>query len=362
MGFIDLVRELRTGNPDHEKAVKTVRFLGWGCLFVALWNIVLPQMVPSTNRGFPFPANYLNFAIVSFSLIGGLFLLSARAIQEMRPWGKRAGQTAIALLFLNTVLLSAMMVPQFFRFPSASKSFDVIFYAFLAIPLAQFGVLAYYGLRYLSRLPIKDESYIHYNPEELSHPVSERIDHPSAKPGVAAAYKDSPSPFGVFGTFILLLTVPLLAIAIAVKYVGPTVLALMPLVFLFILGGPAVFNYAASPFQENRRLVAAFTGGGSVFLFHGSWPFFRLIVYEDALEVRFMFHRFLIPYAEMEDIPKVGFFSTGMLIKSGLPDVPTRIRFSGFGLKKIVQLVNETRSAFLATRTPPGPPSTTRRG
>ncbi len=64
------------------------------------------------------------------------------------------------------------------------------------------------------------------------------------------------------------------------------------------------YNYRASPFQHNRRLRAAFTGGGSIFLFkflfNGSWPFFRLMVYEDALEVRVMFHRFLVPFGKMD--------------------------------------------------------------
>jgi hypothetical protein len=122
----------------------------------------------------------------------------------------------------------------------------------------------------------------------------------------------------------------------------------MPLVFLFIFLVPTLFNYFPSPFRQNRKLVAAFTGGGSIFLFHGSWPFFRLMVYEDALEVRVEFHRFLIPYEKMEDIPgKVGFFSLGMEIRSDLPDVPSSIRFGGFGLKKIVRTVCDARNSFL---------------
>jgi hypothetical protein len=73
------------------------------------------------------------------------------------------------------------------------------------------------------------------------------------------------------------------------------------------------------------------------------------MVYENALEVRVMFHRFLIPYEKMDDIPdKIGFFSTGILIKSDLPDVPSSIRFSGFGMKKIVQIVSEARNSFLS--------------
>ncbi len=46
---------------------------------------------------------------------------------------------------------------------------------------------------------------------------------------------------------------------------------------------------------------------------------------------------------KMEDISdKVGFFNRGMLIKSDLPDVPSGIRFIGFGMKRIMEEVNKT--------------------
>jgi hypothetical protein len=60
-----------------------------------------------------------------------------------------------------------------------------------------------------------------------------------------------------------------------------------------------------------------------------------------------MFHRFLIPYDKMEDFPeKIGFFSRGILIKSNLPEVPSGIRFQGFGMKKIVKVVKESRKKW----------------
>jgi len=69
-----------------------------------------------------------------------------------------------------------------------------------------------------------------------------------------------------------------------------------------------------------------------------------------ALEVRLMFHRFLVPYEKMEDLPeKIGFFTAGLLIRSDLPGVPSRIRFSGFGMKKILQVVNDARADYRPT-------------
>jgi hypothetical protein len=87
MGFIDLIRELRTGEPDLKKAAKTMKFLGWGCLLGGLWNFILPQVVSFKETGFHLPAYFPYFALIAFSIIGGLFLLSARGIQEMEPWG-----------------------------------------------------------------------------------------------------------------------------------------------------------------------------------------------------------------------------------------------------------------------------------
>ena len=82
-------------------------------------------------------------------------------------------------------------------------------------------------------------------------------------------------------------------------------------------------------------------------MFHGTWPFFRLMIYKDGIEIRVMFHRFFIPYNKMDDLPgKIGFFSRGILIKSNLPDVASGIRFQGFGMKKILEVVNENRNNF----------------
>ena len=121
--------------------------------------------------------------------------------------------------------------------------------------------------------------------------------------------------------------------------------------FFIMFFGPIIYNTFPSSFQKERSIVRSFTGGGSISLFHGYWPFFKLMVYHDGLEVRAMFHRYFIPYENMDDIPgKVGFFNRGLLIKSNLPDVPSGIRFSGFGMKKIVAVVNETRNNYLTKK------------
>jgi hypothetical protein len=140
----------------------------------------------------------------------------------------------------------------------------------------------------------------------------------------------------------------MVAFLVIEKYAGPEKLAFgfMP-VFLFIFLGPVAYNFVPSPFQRERSLIASHTSGGSIFLFSGTWPFFRLMIYADGIEVRVMFHRFFIPYDKMDDLPeKLGFFSRGLLIKSNLPGVPSGIRFYSFRMKKLLALVNEQRDKF----------------
>jgi hypothetical protein len=115
--------------------------------------------------------------------------------------------------------------------------------------------------------------------------------------------------------------------------------------FLFIFLTPVFYNFIPSPFERERDRIASYTGGGSMFLFNATWPFFRLLIYGDGVELRVMLHRFFIPYDKLEDLPrKTGFFSRGILIKSDLPGVPSNIRFFGFGMKKILNAINQNRN------------------
>ncbi len=112
---------------------------------------------------------------------------------------------------------------------------------------------------------------------------------------------------------------------------------------------PIIYNYLPSPFQKDREVIVSYTGGGSVNLFSGSWPFFRLFVYEDGLEIRVMLHRFFIPYDKMSDPPeKIGFFNRGILIESDFPGVPSGIRYNGFGMKKVIKTIKQNKTDFTA--------------
>jgi hypothetical protein len=216
-------------------------------------------------------------------------------------------------------------------------------YAVAAVVLVQVGIPAYLGFRYLGKLaaapapgPVTPQS----TPLSASHGSRE------------STYTDSPFPFGIVGTFVPMVLILILGTFTGVALAGPEIMPFIfiPLFFAVFIG-PALFNRRMSPFERSRTLIDSFTGGGSIFLFHGSWPFFRLLVYRDALEVRVMYHRFLIPFDMMEELPEtVGFFSSGIPIRSNLPGVPSCIRFNGFGSNRIAKSLHGAQQACLAGR------------
>ena len=347
MDFFDILKELRKGNPDIQKAGKAMKVLGWICLFGAIWNFAIYYLAPFDESPFNLPPRFPYLALISLLFLGGLFLYSSQAIKEMNPVGKMVGQVAIILL---VALIVGVM---FFMFstdaiPIGEGPFSIIFMIFIAIFIAQFGVPAFYGVRYLGRLPTQESKfeYSRFKQESVVKKMDETKIHDDLSS--QTKYKESLFPFGILGAFALLIAIPLISFFTIEKFGDPkqTAFMFMP-TFLFIFLAPVAYNFLPSSFQKQRNPIESFTGGGSIFLFSGTWPFFRLIVYKDGLEIRVMFHRFFIPYDKMEDFPeKIGFFSRGILIKSNLPSVPSGIRFQGFGMKRVLEIVTQNRTIF----------------
>ena len=347
LSFFDFIRELRKGEPDPKKAAKAVKILGWICVCAGLWNYLMYHIAPFDETPLKLPAINLHLALIIGTSAGALFLFSARGIREGAQWGKRLGQLAV---ILSVVLLVGAM---FVLFPRDAiprgGGLSLIFAIVIVLFVTQLFAAGYFGIRYLGRLPVKDDIYSdpRCEPEYLSK--MRKYEVSIGSPTRHEKYKDSPSPLGILGTFALLIAVPLITLLIIEKYAGPEKFALvfMP-TFLLMFLSPVVYNLLPSPFERKRSLIASYTGGGSIYLFSGTWPFFRLMIYKDGIEIRVMFHRFLIPYDKMADLPpKIGFFSMSLLIKSDLPDVPSNIRYSGFGMKKILEVVKENRKKYM---------------
>ena len=349
MDFFDIVKELRSEAPDVDKAARALKILGWICVAGAVWNFCFYFLAPLDEIPFHLPPGYPYLALMSLLFIGALFFYAAKAVKVMAPAGKRSGQLAIVLLIGICAGLFYFVVSND-DFPFFKDAFYLIPIVFLVIFSAQFGLPAYYGVRYLQRLPVKQSRFgeERFVPESITRTLDEKKGRSDTASKPKTEYKDALLPFGVFGTFALLIAVPLSLLFVAEKFwdVEKAGVLFMPAILL-VLFGPVAYNYLPSKFEKQRRVVASYTGGGSIFMFNGSWPFFRLMVYDDGLEIRTTLHRFFIPYDQMDDFPeKIGFFSRGLLIRSNLPGVPSGIRYQGFGMKKIVQVVAERRNNF----------------
>ncbi|MBE0618618.1 MAG: hypothetical protein IH608_11945 [Proteobacteria bacterium] len=347
MSFLDLVGELRRAAPSPRKAAQAMKGLGRGCLAVGVWNAGFLHLVPLEEFPLRLPVWFLWGALLSLTLVGISFLLAARGIREMRPWGRTLGQFGIVTLlglFVGCagVVLATAIGPFLRGIPAVFLAVAVVLFA------AQLAVPAFFGIRYLGRLPVSGPrgAEDRFGPKGTAASLQAREQCGPAPTG--EVYEDALLPFGIVGTFALLLGGPLVLGFAVAGGAGPdwlpwSVVAVLLLVFLL----STAYNFVSSPYQEGRRVVATFTGGGSVFLFNGSWPFFRLLVYHDGLEVRVMLHRFFVPYDGMDELPqKVGFFSRGLLIRSDLPGVPSRIRFQGFRMKKVLHLARDLQRRF----------------
>lgn len=353
MSFFDLLNELRKSKPNLKKAIKAMKVLGWICFAGSVWNLLLPNLIPSGKFQFALPPVQQIGFLASLVAIGVLFMASARGLRRNAPWGIIAGQIAIAAMLIEITCIPLLMLNSndgFFRDPIFMVFGGVAF----SIAFFQFAIPGYFGIRYLGRLELKPVALSERTFGDDSKPADRvrEADVDSVEAIEAAKYRDALLPLGVMGTFALMVSSLLIAVFAVQKYLGENAMAYVFLPgFALVFFGPMIFNRIPSPFQKDRQVIRSFTGGGSLFLFQGSWPFFRLLVYSDGLEVRVMLHRFFIPYDKMGGFPdKLGFFNLGLCIKSDLPGVPSNIRFKATGMNAILGVISDSRNNFKATR------------
>ena len=200
--------------------------------------------------------------------------------------------------------------------------FEVFWWVVCLITALQFFWPAYFALGYLRRLRgVLENCAFDGGPA----PISPTPDTPSDPDTFCHAIV----PFGVHLTFFGVLAAGMLVIFLTNRLAGGGAMPFLVLpTLLLMVFGPVVFNYLPSPFQKQRRVLETAAGGGSIFMMNGSWPFFRLLVYEDGIEIRFFLHAWFIPYVRLESVSlERVFVSRALLIRSDLPKVPDRIRF-----------------------------------
>jgi len=109
MSFFDLIRDLRTREPNIAEASKAMAVIGWFCLLIGVWNFIVPSLMPFDRSPFKLPPNYPVFSLVLFSLLGALFFISSRGIRNKESWGKGLGQAAVLLLVAMILGLIAVI-------------------------------------------------------------------------------------------------------------------------------------------------------------------------------------------------------------------------------------------------------------
>lgn len=341
MTYFDFLKELREGEPNPEKTAKVMKKAGWICCAVGVWNYFVFYIAPFDKAPFNLPQSYPWATLIVLLLTGSLFLIASKGIREMEPCGVKTGQLAIILLMAAITYYTFFVFP-IHRLPIKEKFFSYIFLAFSIAFIVQFGLLAFFGIRYLERLPSNETGYTgRYRKMSSATSTSGPAEPVRVPPG--KTYHESLLPFHPGVTMVVCIGVPIALIFLCAKIsgtIGPESL----IIFLIMFFGPTIYNIIPSSFQRERQAISVYRGGGSALMMNASWPFFRLLVYSDGIEIRFMYQRYFIPFDKLGDIPeKIGFFNRGIEIKCDLPDVPSSIRFSGFGMKKMLKELNELK-------------------
>jgi hypothetical protein len=164
-------------------------------------------------------------------------------------------------------------------------------------------------------------------------------------------YVDAPIKIGLFPLFMIYLLGSIALISYILKMTGgedgrASMFPLFPLLFIVVFFAPVLYNLKKSIFEKTRKVLKTRIGGGSIGLFQGTAPFFKMLIYDDAIEVKVFFHSYLIPYDRMEEAPHtVGTLFRGLIIRSDLPGVPAKINFAGLSAEEIGEITGRYQLA-----------------
>ena len=347
MSYRDIISALRAKRPNAEKASRWLKYAGLGCLAVTAWNVAFVFFDPVAISELPIPP-YFNQGLALLAVAGCLFLIAGRGVAEKSPGAALWGQLAVVVVAALVAAFTYSMVgiPQKMGLGGERHPFqwfNMIWMAVGVLVAMQFLVPAYFALGYLQRLKqvLVDETI-------LGRPGASSPAVPGV-PGDTDKYCHALLPFGIYFNFFVIMGAGILLFFLGRHFIEGLGGTGFFLPFFVLFFGPIIFNYLPSPFQKQREVIEQVTGGGSIFMLNGSWPFFRLLVYADGIEIRFFLHAWFIPYAKLESISlKRMFVTRNLLICSDLPGVPSRIRFASFRKEALLARIEACRQAHLA--------------
>ena len=143
-------------------------------------------------------------------------------------------------------------------------------------------------------------------------------------------YSDSLIPFGI-GTSFFLLLILLMSAGAGVGYflrdypvfpqAGGIILFI---IFVILVLLPVLYNKKKSSFERSRVVLARYDGIGTIQGLRGA--LFRILLYEDGIEVRAFYHRYYIPFEKIKKIATAeGSAGKRLRIETGIAGVPDSI-------------------------------------
>jgi hypothetical protein len=147
--------ELKSENPEFERAEKWMRYAGYGCLAAAVWNFGFGLFADVSAL-----PNFWNLGLGILGAAGLAFIFAARALAQRNISGAWMGQLGVVLLlavmtgfmYWMIIMPGGQMDPGAggeAATPSALKAFFGIFIAFVFLQFAFPGVMV---IKYLQRL------------------------------------------------------------------------------------------------------------------------------------------------------------------------------------------------------------------
>ena len=159
-------------------------------------------------------------------------------------------------------------------------------------------------------------------------------------------YSDSLIPLSIGTSFFLILIAFLAAGTIAGFFLdneeelqqlgGITLLV----IFLILVVGPLFYNKKESRFEKDREIQHRLDYIGTIQGLRGA--LFRCLIYEDGIEIRAFYHRYFIPYSQIQKLSiSENKFSTILNFLSGIDGIPDRIVSSGIEFQILSRIIQK---------------------
>ena len=159
-------------------------------------------------------------------------------------------------------------------------------------------------------------------------------------------YSDSLFPFGIGTSFTLTLIMLLLSgtfMGFAFQdHININQFGAIPLfiIFVVLLVGPMIFIRKQSRFEQDKKVIAAYNGIGTIQGLRG--VSFRLRIYERGFELRAFYHRYYIPFQRIDSILiQKGLFINRMDIVSDIDGIPEYIISSQKDFLPLIYMIEE---------------------